>query len=329
MPGLFGRRLEARFEAVPQERVGVGRRQRQAFKRLVEILVEIATEVSGIVGMHARPQARGEQLRQIVVPERVEHAELHVGERADRQRNSLPHEPGDHGLVLEAPHAVIDPLNAEGIQRRGDRCGWPLLARMGDGVKAEPAAAVEHPRKLLRRVSLLAGIEADANQMLTERLGPFERLEGLPLREVPQEAHDQRGRDAQFVLRPGDRPRHAADHRLEGHAPRGVGLRIEEDLRADHVVGPGSLQIRPCQVMKIVFGAEHRRGGVVDVEKALQIGEGKRVPQRLRRFIWQRDAITAADLEGEFRLECALDVHMQLRLGSPRDEGGEPFGRNA
>ena len=108
-----------------------------------------------------------------------------------------------------------------------------------------------------------------------------------------------------------------------------MGLRIEENLRADHVVGLRPLEIRPCQVMKIGFRAEHRRGGVVDVKKALQVGEGKRLPQRLRRFIRQRDAVAAADLEGEFRLERALDVDMQLRLGRPRDEGGEPFGPDA
>jgi hypothetical protein len=90
---------------------------------------------------------------------------------------------------------------------------------MGDGVEAEPATAIEHARKLLRRVTLLAGIEADTKQMLAEGLGLFERLEGFPFREVPQEAHDHRGRDAQFVLRPPNRPRHAADHRLEGHSP--------------------------------------------------------------------------------------------------------------
>jgi hypothetical protein len=112
----------------------------------------------------------------------------------------------------------------------------------------------------------------------------------------------------------------------KGHAPRGVGLRIEEDLRANDVVGMGPLEIRPCQVVKIVFRAEHRRGGVVDVEKALQVGEGKRPPQRLRRIIGQRDTIATTDLEGQFRLERALDVHMQLRLGRGRDQGRESFG---
>ena len=105
-----------------------------------------------------------------------------------------------------------------------------------------------------------------------------------------------------------------------------MGLRIEEDLGTNHVVGMGPLEIRPRQIMEVLFGVEHRSGGIVDVEKALQVGEGKRLSQRLRRFVRQRNAIAVADLEGQLRLERALDVHMEFGLRRGRDQRRESFG---
>ena len=86
--------------------------------------------------MDARPEAGGEQRRQIVVADRVENTKLHVGKRTHRQRNPFPHEPRNQRPVLQASHAMIDPLGAEGVEGRRDRGGRPLLSRMGHGVQA-------------------------------------------------------------------------------------------------------------------------------------------------------------------------------------------------
>ena len=48
----------------------------------------------------------------------------------------------------------------------------------------------------------LAGIEANADELAQERLRLLQRLESLFLAQMPQEAQDQRGADAQLALRP-------------------------------------------------------------------------------------------------------------------------------
>ena len=118
--------------------------------------------------------------------------------------------------------------------------------------------------------------------MSTKRLGLLKRHKGLPLREIAQKAHDERGGHAQFAPGPLDRPRQAADHCLEGHAPAGVQLWIKEDLRANDVLVAGPYQISPRDIEKILLGPQHGRGGVVDIQKALEVGEGKGLPHRRR-----------------------------------------------
>jgi ABC-type Fe3+ transport system permease subunit len=65
----------------------------------------------------------------------------------------------------------------------------------------------------------------------------LQRLERLGLRQVAQEAQDQRGAHAQFG--PGLHAGlvQAVDDRLHRHAARRVGLRVEEHLGVHHVVG--------------------------------------------------------------------------------------------
>ena len=55
--------------------------------------------------------------------ERWHHLQPHVGEGADGQRNLLASEPLDERGILQAPHAVVDPLGVEGIEGPADRRG--------------------------------------------------------------------------------------------------------------------------------------------------------------------------------------------------------------
>jgi hypothetical protein len=102
----------------------------------------------------------------------------------------------------------------------------------------------------------------------------LQRLEGVVLAQVAQEAQDQLGADAQFAAHRCAGAVQAADHGLHRHAARGVGLRVEEDLGVHHVVGRGALEVGPGHVVEVLLGQQHAGAGVVDVQKALQVGEG-------------------------------------------------------
>jgi hypothetical protein len=168
---------------------------------------------------------------------------------------------------------------------------------------------------LLGRIAPLARVEADPDELLAVGRRLLERFVGLPFGQVAEEAHDQGRRDAQLPLGLLDRPRESFDDRLERDAPVGVGLRVEEDLRPDDVVGPGLLQVRVGHLEEVLLMEQHRRRGVVDVEKALQVAEGVGPPHRLGVRVGEGDAVSLADREGHLGLESALDVEMELGLG--------------
>ena len=113
---------------------------------------------------------------------RLEHAQLHVRQRAHRQRHALAREPLHQRRVLDAAHAVVDALDLQHVERAADVCGRPLLAGVGDAVQAELAAAREHARELLRRMAALAAVEADADELVAVRQRLLERRERSRLR---------------------------------------------------------------------------------------------------------------------------------------------------
>ena len=135
--------------------------------------------------MDGRPQTGGEQPGQIVICKPVEHAQLHVRQRTDGERDAFPHEPRHNTLILEAAHAVVDPLGTEGVEGPDDRRRRPLLARVGHDVEPEPPAAGEHAAKLLRRIASLTRIKPHSEKRIAIRLGLLERLEGLALGQMP------------------------------------------------------------------------------------------------------------------------------------------------
>ena len=135
--------------------------------------------------MHRRPQAGGEQLGQTVICKPVEHAQLHVRQRTDGERDAFAHEPRHNTLILEAAHAVVDPLGTESVEGPDDRRGRLFLTRVGHDVEPEPPAAGEHAAKLLRRVASLTRIKPHSEKRLAIRLRLLERLEGLAFGEMP------------------------------------------------------------------------------------------------------------------------------------------------
>src|SRR5262245_25170544 len=74
----------------------------------------------------------------------IDHAQPHVGERADGQRDLLTRQPPDQRLILHGAHAVIDARDAKQVERLPDVARRPLLPGMGGEKKARVAGAGEH-----------------------------------------------------------------------------------------------------------------------------------------------------------------------------------------
>src|SRR5438445_12340222 len=104
---------------------------------------------------------------------------------------------------------------------------------------------------------------------------------------MPQKTEDEPTRDVEASATVLKRAMDARDHGLEGHAPIGVGLWIEEDLGVAHALGGGPHQVRPGQVVEILFLQEHSAARVIDVEERLQIAEHVRPSNVLERSVRQ------------------------------------------
>ena len=112
-------------------------------------------------------------------------------------------------------------------------------------------------------------------------------------------------------------------HLVQRYAAGRVLLRVEEHLRPHHAVRASPGQVGRREVVEVLRGAEHRHAGVVEVEERLQVAEGVGALQRRDVGERQPDAVARRELEGELRLERALDVDVQLGLGQPGDERAE------
>ena len=188
----------------------------------------------------------------------------------------------------------------------------------------ELAAAREHAGELLGRVAALAAVQAHADEVLAPGQRGLERGEGVFLAQVAQEAQDQLRADAQFLVRAPAGVVQAANDLLHRHAARGVRLRVEEDLCVHDVVRRSTLEVGPGHVEEVGLLDEHAGPGVVDVQEALQVGEGIGRTQRLHARVGQRDAVARRQPEDQLRLERALDVDVQLGLGHGAQQGRQP-----
>ena len=223
---------------------------------------------------------------------------------------------------------MVNSLSSERIEGSRDRRRRPILPRVGHRMQPQRTTLLEHAGELLGRVAPLARIEAHADECLPIRLCLFKRLVGLPLREVPEEAHDQRGRHAKVGLGLLDGSGEAPHHRLKGHSAGGVGLGIEEDLGPHDVVGRGPLEIGPGHVEEVLLVKQHGSRSVVDVKEALEIAEGVGPSHRSRIGVGERHPVAASDGKGQFRLERALDVEMEFGFGSRTHDGQQLAGRD-
>ena len=207
------------------------------------------------------------------VRQRGEDTEPHVRERADREGHPLGDQPGDEPRVLEAANPVIDPLDAQEVERLPDVLGRSFLAGVGHRPEAFRAGPLEDPGELLRRVAGLGGIQAHPGDPRPERERRSSVRHRLAGGQVAEEAEDQLRRDAEAPLALGQRPVETGHDGLERDAPAGVRLGIEEELHVADRLGRDARQVRPGEVVEVLLGDEHAGPGVVEVEEGLEVGE--------------------------------------------------------
>ncbi|MDT4829345.1 hypothetical protein FQZ97_627620 [compost metagenome] len=218
-------------------------------------------------------------------------------------------------LVLDGAHTVVDAFDLEQVQGFPDVLRRTFLARVGDGEEALAAGAVEHPLELARRVALLRAVQAHGNEGVAVGQGLVQGLLRFFFGEVAEEAQDQPGADAQLLAAVLQRLADAGQHHLEGDAPVGMGLGIEEGLGVDHVLRLAALQVGPGQVVEILLGAQHVGAGVVEVEELLQVVEGVRLAQGLHVGPGQGHLVALGQGEQQFGLQGTFQVQVQFSLG--------------
>ena len=117
----------------------------------------------------------------------------------------------------------------------------------------------------------LGGIQPDAGNQVTVGQGLIQGALGILLAQMTQKTQDQPVREPPGALGVCQRAVDAREHVGKGDAARGMGLRIEEDLRMDHAIDPCALQISPRHRVEVGFLAQHVGAGIIKVEKRLQI----------------------------------------------------------
>jgi hypothetical protein len=137
---------------------------------------------------------------------------------------------------------------------------------------------------------------------------------------MPQETEDQRAADAEFGPRARLRFGEAFNNRRNAHSAFRMGLRVEEQLGAAHVVGRGTLEVRPCHVLEVLRRDEHGRTRVVDVEETLQVLECVSGAQSLHARIRKPQVVAPGKREDQLGFERTLDVNVQFRLRRSFDQ---------
>jgi hypothetical protein len=102
-------------------------------------------------------------------------------------------------------------------------------------------------------------------------------------------------------------------------------LRIEEQFGMDDVVRLGAQEIGPGHVEEVLLVQQHAGAGVVNIEKALQVGERIGGAQRVDAGIGQGHAVALGQREDQFGFQRTFDMDVQLGLGHGAGEGAQRF----
>ena len=297
-------------------------------KGLHKVVVHVAAKISRIIRVDGGRQSGIEQVLQIVAGQIGEHAEFEVGQRAHRQGNAVFGQTRHQQRVFAGLHAVVNALNFEHIKRRPDIRRRAFFTRVGHQSKPQFPAACEHPRKLFRRVAHLAGIQADANDLVLIRQRLLQRFKRLSLAQVAQKAHDQQGADPQLRFGVNTCPVQAVDDDAHADTARRVGLRVKKQFCMNHMVCSRLDKVGMRHVVEVLACQQHTGACVINVQKALQVGEGVGPAQFVNAGVRKRHAIALGQCENQLRLQRTFNVHVQLGFGHAAQQLGQAFSCN-
>ena len=248
--------------------------------------------------------------------------EPQVGERTDGERDSHVGQAADQRRILQRPVAVIDAIDLEQIHRVGDVGRGALLSGVGDHFETRRARRGEQALKLARRMALLRRVEAKAGDSPVgdPGLGLAKRGEAVVLGQMPQDAQDEQRGDAELHPPVVERGHNAVGRGREGDAASGVSLRVVEHLDVNRTVGGGTLQVGHGEIVEVLLDPQHVHALVVDVEEVLQLGEVVGGPNLLDRAKRNLHIVPGRQTHQHFRLQRALQVHVELGLGQAPDK---------
>ena len=83
----------------------------------------------------------------------------------------------------------------------------------------------------------------------------------------------------------------------------GVRLWVKKQLGVHHVIASGFHEVGVCHVVKILLGDEHAGPCVIDVQKALQVGEGIGAAQGGHIGIGQLNVVALGQRKDQLGLE--------------------------
>ena len=107
-----------------------------------------------------------------------------------------------------------------------------------------------------------------------------------------------------------------------------MGLWIEENFCANHVIQRSFLKVNPGHVVKVLYFKQDRSPCVVNIEEALQVGKRISLAQRLLARIRQAQAIALRELENHLGFKRAFNVDVQLGFWDAAQQLRQAFGGN-
>ena len=118
-----------------------------------EVLDDVAAEVCRVIRIDRHSQPVCEQLAQVVLLHRREHAQLHIRKGTNCQWNATRDELRDQRRIFDASDAMVDARDAEEVERLANVGGRALLPRMRHCPKPFGARTREDGSKLRGRIS--------------------------------------------------------------------------------------------------------------------------------------------------------------------------------
>lgn len=104
----------------------------------------------------------------------------------------------------------------------------------------------------------------------------------------------------------------APDNRFKWDASIGVGLGIEEDFHVSNILLCCTLKIGPGQIKEILLGKKRAGSFIIDIQERLEIMKAICLAKLLDRLKSKSQVIAPGHLMQQFRLQCALNMHVQL-----------------